>query len=65
MRVTLFFDIRNGETRYRWRLCSADSETVDWSENAYAEKAECQADIELMKKGCPPAQVVDLAVARI
>ena len=63
-RFTVFFDIRNGETRYRWRLGSADSATGHWTAKAYAEKSECEADIELVKKSYPAMPVVDLTVAR-
>jgi len=37
----VFWDIKAGQTRYRWRLrdaTSATSETVDCSANAYTDK---------------------------
>jgi uncharacterized protein YegP (UPF0339 family) len=60
----LFWDIRSGQTRYRWRLRDATSKTVDCSANGYTHKSECTADIELMKKMYPEVPVVDLTIAR-
>jgi uncharacterized protein YegP (UPF0339 family) len=65
MRFTLFFDVRHGGTRYRWRLGTSEGETVYWSTKAYAQKSECKADIEFMKKSYPAIPVVELTVARI
>jgi uncharacterized protein YegP (UPF0339 family) len=59
----LFWDIRSGETRYRWRLREATSETVDCSADGYTDKAECMADIALMKHKYPGAPVEDLTIA--
>jgi uncharacterized protein YegP (UPF0339 family) len=63
-RFVLFWDLRSGKTRYRWRLSAASSETVEWSAKGYADKSECEADIEYMKNTYPDAPVVDLTVTR-
>ena len=60
----LFWDIRSGQTRYRWRLRDATSETVDWSATSYTDKSECTQAIEAMKKNYPEVPVVDLTIAR-
>ncbi len=63
-RFVLFWDQRSGETRYRWRLRAASSETVEWSAKGYADKSECAEDLEIMKKRFPDVPVVDLTIAR-
>jgi uncharacterized protein YegP (UPF0339 family) len=63
-RYVLFWDLRSGETRYRWRLRAASSATVEWSAKGYVDKSECAADIEFMKKRYPDVPVVDLTIAR-
>jgi uncharacterized protein YegP (UPF0339 family) len=60
----VFWDIRSGKTRYRWRLRETNSETVDWSANGYTDKSECTADIEAMKQRYPEVPVLDLTIAR-
>jgi uncharacterized protein YegP (UPF0339 family) len=60
----LFWDIRTGEALYRWRLRGASNDTVDYSADGYADKSECLADIEFMKKRHPEVPVVDLTIAR-
>ena len=57
---TLFFDVRTGETRYRWRLRGAGGQTLAWSESGYADKYECEAAIESMKETYSDVPVVDL-----
>ena len=56
----MFFDVRTGETRYRWRLRGAAGETVAWSEDGYADKSECEAAIESMKGMFSDVPIVDL-----
>ena len=58
----LFWDIRTGEARYRWRLRDAASETMEWSSIGYTDKSECLADMEFIRKGYPEAPVVDLTI---
>jgi hypothetical protein len=44
-KFVLFWDIRNGQTRYRWRLCDATDQTMDWPTFRYTDKAQCVADL--------------------
>jgi hypothetical protein len=60
----LFWDIRTGEARYRWRLRGASNDTVDCSADGYADKVECLADMEFLRKRHPEVPVVDLTIAR-
>jgi uncharacterized protein YegP (UPF0339 family) len=57
---TLFFDVRSGRTRYRWRLRGAAGETVAWSENGYEDKSQCEAAIESMRGTYSGVPIVDL-----
>ena len=63
-RFVIFWDIRDGQTRYRWRLRETTSKAGEWSETGYTDKSECIADIESMKKNQPDVPVVDLTIAR-
>ena len=59
-KFVLFWDMSNGRKRYRWRLCDATGQTVDWPSTSYADKAQCIADWGDMKDLYPDVPVVDL-----
>jgi uncharacterized protein YegP (UPF0339 family) len=59
-KFVLFWDMSNGRTGYRWRLCDATGQTMNWSITPYTDKAQCAADLEAMKELYPDVPVVDL-----
>jgi hypothetical protein len=51
------------KTRYRWRLCDATGQTMDWPTTRYTDKAQCVADLGAMKDLYPDVPIVDLTTA--
>ena len=50
---------------YRWRLRSATSETLAYSEWGYAEKGACEQEVRRLKaESYPDAEVLDLTIRR-
>lgn len=60
----LFWDIRSGETRYRWRLRGENSETLAFSEGSYTNKPDCESAIDFMRMEYPEVPVMDPAGPR-
>ena len=59
-KFVLFWDMKNGYMRYRWRLCDDTGRTMNWSTTRYTDKAQCVADLGSMKDLYPDVPVVDL-----
>lgn len=61
MKFTIYSD-RAGE--YRWRLRATNGRIVADSAEGYRSKADCQAGIQLVKRGAPAASVNDDTATR-
>ena len=59
-KFVVFWDMTNGRRRYRWRLCDATGQTMDWPTTRYTDKAQCVADLGALKDLYPDVPVVDL-----
>jgi hypothetical protein len=59
-KFVLFWHMKNGRTRYRWRLCDATGRTMNWPTTRYTNKAQCVTDLEAMKELYPNVPVIDL-----
>jgi uncharacterized protein YegP (UPF0339 family) len=60
LKFVIFCDLKDG---YRWRLCSAKGETVEYSGRAYSQKGEWEQDAYRLKGNrYPYAKVRDVAI---
>ena len=60
LKFVIFRHIKDG---YRWRLSSASGETVELSERAHSQKAECEQEVYCLREGrYPNAKVRDVAI---
>ena len=58
-----FMVFRDLANNYRWRLRSAESETLATSVSGYAEKAACEQDVRRLKADkYPDAEVLDVSI---
>jgi uncharacterized protein YegP (UPF0339 family) len=58
-----FLIIRDVKDGYRWRLRSAQGETVDFSRRGHRHKSSCEQEVQHLRNDkCPGAQVRDLSV---
>jgi uncharacterized protein YegP (UPF0339 family) len=58
-----FIVFRDTANNYRWRLRSAESETLAASVSGYAEKAACEQDVWRLKADrYPDAEILDVSI---
>ena len=58
-----FFIIRDVKDGYRWRLRSAQGETVDFSRRGHRHKGDCEQEVQHLRNAeYPDARVRDLSV---